>query len=120
MHSSPSGLRPSGTSRKRSRSAARVTRKLVEGGRRFNAVDAFRAQYRLRELRTQAAAIFERAPVLVVPTSPTIYTLEQIAAEPYALNATLGTYTNFVNFFDLCAIAIPSGRYRNGVPIASR
>jgi allophanate hydrolase len=22
-----------------------------------------------------------------------------------------------VNFFDLCAIAIPSGRYANGVPI---
>jgi allophanate hydrolase len=62
-------------------------------------------------------SIFERAPVLVVPTSPTIYTLEQIAAEPFKLNATLGTYTNFVNFFDLCAIAIPSGHYQNGVPI---
>jgi allophanate hydrolase len=94
-----------------------VTRTLVEGGNRFNAVDAFRAQYRIRELCAQAAAIFERAPVLVVPTSPTIYTLEQIAADPFALNATLGTYTNFVNFFDLCAIAIPSGRYKNGVPI---
>ena len=32
-------------------------------------------------------------------------------------NATLGTYTNFVNFFDLCAISIPSGHYQNGVPI---
>jgi allophanate hydrolase len=94
-----------------------VTRTLVEGGNRFNAVDAFRAQYRIRELRARAATIFERAPVLVVPTTPTIYTLDQIAAEPYALNATLGTYTNFVNFFDLCAIAIPSGRYQNGVPI---
>ena len=94
-----------------------VTRTIVEGGRRFTAVDAFRAQYEMRALRLQAAAIFERAPVLIVPTTPTIYTLEQIAAEPFALNATLGTYTNFVNFFDLCAIAIPSGRYANGLPI---
>ncbi len=94
-----------------------VTRTIVEGGRRFSAVDAFRAGYRIRELRAAAMTIFERAPVLVVPTSPTIYTLEQIAAEPLALNATLGTYTNFVNFFDLCAIAIPSGRYASGVPI---
>ena len=94
-----------------------VTRTIVEGGRRFSAVDAFRAQYRLRELRAQAAGIFERAPVLVVPTAPTIYTLEQIAADPYALNATLGTYANFVNFFDLCAIAIPSSRYQSGIPI---
>jgi allophanate hydrolase len=29
----------------------------------------------------------------------------------------LGTYTNFVNFFDWCALAIPSDRYANGVPI---
>jgi allophanate hydrolase len=94
-----------------------VTRTIVEGGRAFSAVDAYRAQYRLRELKAQAAPIFDAAPLLVVPTSPTIYTLDQIAAEPFALNATLGTYTNFVNFFDLCALAIPSGRYANGIPI---
>ena len=94
-----------------------VTRTIVESGRRFSAADAFRAQYRIRELRVQAAAIFAQAPVLVVPTTPTIYTLEEIAAEPLARNATLGTYTNFVNLLDLCAIAIPSGHYPNGVPI---
>ncbi len=94
-----------------------VTRTIVEGGRRFDAVDAFRAQYRLRELRAQATAIFAEAPVLLVPTTPTIYTIEQIAADPFALNATLGTYTNFVNFFDWCALAVPSARYANGIPI---
>ena len=52
-----------------------------------------------------------------MPTTPTIYTIDQVTAEPYALNATLGTYTNFVNFFDLCALAVPSGRYAGGVPI---
>jgi len=94
-----------------------VTRTIVEGGRRYTAVDAFRATYRMRALRRTAEAIFTAAPVLVVPTSPTIYTLDEIAAEPFALNALLGTYTNFVNFFDWCALAIPSERYANGVPI---
>jgi allophanate hydrolase len=94
-----------------------VTRTIVEGGRRFDAVDAFRAQYRLRELRAQAAVLFAETPVLVVPTAPTIYTIEQIAADPFALNATLGTYTNFVNFFDWCALAVPFARYANGIPI---
>jgi allophanate hydrolase len=94
-----------------------VTRTIVEGGRRYSAVDAFRATYRMRGLKRDAEAIFRTAPVLVVPTSPTIYTLEQIAADPFALNATLGTYTNFVNFFDWCALAIPSERYAGGVPI---
>jgi len=94
-----------------------VTRTIIGGGSRYSAVDAFRAMYRVRELRRQAEAIFAAAPVLVVPTSPTIYTLDEIAAEPIARNAMLGTYTNFVNFFDWCALAIPSDRYASGVPI---
>ncbi len=94
-----------------------VTRTIITGGRRFSAVEAFRAQYRIRDLRRAADALFATVPVMIVPTTPTIYTLDEIAAEPYARNAALGTYTNFVNLFDLCAIAIPSDRYRNGVPI---
>jgi allophanate hydrolase len=94
-----------------------VTRTIIGGGLRYGAVDAFRAMYRVRALRRAAEAIFTAAPVLVVPTSPTIYTLDEIEAEPIARNATLGTYTNFVNFFDWCALAIPSAQYPNGVPI---
>jgi allophanate hydrolase len=94
-----------------------ITRTIIESGRRYSAVDVFDAQYRLRALRRETERIFERAPVLAVPTSPTIYTLEQIAAEPLALNTTLGTYTNFVNLLDLCALAVPSERYPGGLPI---
>ena len=77
----------------------------------------FAALYELRELRRRASAIFERRPILVVPTTPTIYRVAEIAAEPYLLNARLGTYTNFVNLLDLCALAVPAGAYANGVPI---
>jgi allophanate hydrolase len=94
-----------------------VTRAIIASGRRFNAVDTFRAMYKLRALRAAAAEIFRRAPVLVVPTSPTIYRLAEIASEPYALNARLGTYTNFVNLLDLCALAVPAGTYAGGMPI---
>jgi allophanate hydrolase len=94
-----------------------VTRSIIQSGRRFSAVDAFQANYTLRALRRRAAAIFEAAPVLVVPTSPTIYRIDEISAEPYLLNSRLGTYTNFVNLLDLCALAIPAGSYANGVPI---
>ncbi len=94
-----------------------VTRTIVAGGRRFSAIDAFRAQYRVRDLRRASDALFRTVPVMLVPTSPTIYTLAEVAADPYRTNATLGTYTNFVNLFDLCAVALPSDRYANGVPI---
>jgi allophanate hydrolase len=94
-----------------------VTRTIVGGGRRFSAVDAFRATYRIGELHALAQPMFDDASVLVVPTAPTIYTLDEIAREPIALNARLGTYTNFVNFFGWSALAIPSTRYPNGLPI---
>ena len=94
-----------------------VTRSIIASGDRYSAADAFKAAYRLRELAVRAGDVFARAPVLVVPTTPTIYRLDEIAAEPYALNARLGTYTNFVNLLDLCAIAIPAGWYRSGLPI---
>jgi allophanate hydrolase len=94
-----------------------ITRSIIAGGERYTAADAFRATYRVRALKREAEAIFTTAPVLLVPTSPTIYTLDEIAEEPLARNAVLGTYTNFVNFFDWCALAIPSDRYANGVPI---
>jgi allophanate hydrolase len=94
-----------------------VTRAIVESGGRYSAVDTFRAQYRLRALRREIAPVFERAGALVVPTIPTMYRLDEVLAEPLALNANLGTYTNFVNLLDLCAIAIPSDRYPDGRPI---
>jgi allophanate hydrolase len=94
-----------------------ITRTIIQTGRKYSAADAFAALYELRALRRRAEAIFERAPILVVPTSPTIYRVDEIAAEPYLLNSRLGTYTNFANLLDLCALAVPSDTYTNGVPI---
>jgi allophanate hydrolase len=94
-----------------------VTRTIVESGTRYSATDLFNAQYALQALARTAAAALEGIDVLVVPTTPTIYRLDEIAAEPYRLNANLGTYTNFVNLLDLCAIAIPSGWHAVGPPI---
>jgi len=95
-----------------------VTRTIIQGGRRYSAVDTFSALYKLQALRVAAGEeLFERAAVLVVPTTPTIYRVAEIAAEPYLLNARLGTYTNFVNLLDLCALAVPANAYAGGMPI---
>jgi allophanate hydrolase len=91
-----------------------VTRSIVESGWNYSAVDAFRAQYRLRALRREIAPHFERSAALLVPTIPTMYRIDEVLAEPYVLNANLGTYTNFVNLLDLCAVAFPSDRYADG------
>ena len=49
---------------------------------------------------------------MVLPTAPTIYTLAEVEQEPLETNARLGTFTNFVNLLDLCAIAIRQARRR--------
>src|SRR5262249_50847988 len=49
-------------------------------------------------------------------TVPTVYTVEQVLADPIGLNSRLGTYTNFVNLLDLCALAVPAAMRADGTP----
>lgn len=93
-----------------------VTRTIIESGNGYSAADLFRALEKIDRLRAAVRDLFTHADVLVVPTAPRPYTLAEIEAEPYKHNRNLGTYTNFVNFFDWSAIAIPNGRTRSGVP----
>ncbi len=85
-----------------------VTLEIILGGARPSAVDAFTAFYRLEQLRRVAQRQFEVIDALVLPTAPTLYTVDQVLADPVGLNSRLGTYTNFVNLLDLCGLAVPA------------
>ncbi|CAH2807101.1 MAG: Allophanate hydrolase (EC [uncultured Paraburkholderia sp.] len=91
-------------------------RSIIGAGRGYSAADYCDAQIRLRELDHLARPIWEQIDVLVVPTAPTHYTIEQMQADPVALNRNLGKYTNFVNLLDYAAIAVPSGLREDGLP----
>jgi allophanate hydrolase len=93
-----------------------VTREIIAGGARPSARDAFLAQYRLKELQRVAEAIWAQADVLLLPTTPTHFTIDQVNAEPIARNSDLGYYTNFVNLMDLAAVAVPAGFTASGLP----
>lgn len=86
-----------------------VTRQIIEGGAKPRALDAFRAQYRLKELTRRAAPIWEHIDVLLLPTAGTHYRIAEVEADPIRLNSNLGRYTNFVNLMDLAAVAVPTG-----------
>ena len=90
---------------------------MIAGAARYSAVDAFLAFYRLEELKRDARKIWDAIDFMIVPTTPTTYTIEEVNADPVNLNANLGTYTNFVNLLDLCAVAVPNGFYANGLPV---
>lgn len=86
-----------------------VTREIIGGAARWSAADAFAAFDRLAALRLQSAAVWEHIDVLVTPTSPTTATVDELEADPIAVNARFGYYTNFVNLLDLSAFAVPAG-----------
>ena len=96
-----------------------VTREVIEGGRNHSAVDCFRAQYRLAELRREAQAAFAGIDVLAAPTAPTHYRIAEVEADPFETNARLGTFTNCVNLLDLCAVAVPAGTTTEGLPFGA-
>jgi len=93
-----------------------VVRKIIEGGSKYSAADLFSGLTRLEALKKRAAAIWDRADVMVVPTSPTIYTIKEVLEEPFLNNRRLGHYTNFVNLMDLCACAVPASMRPDGLP----
>ena len=94
-----------------------IVRGIVEGAAKYTAADVFKAEYHRAELDRVIASVMAKVDALLVPTAPTVYTIAQVLAEPLALNARLGTYTNFANFADLCALAIPSGMRGDGLPV---
>jgi allophanate hydrolase len=93
-----------------------AVRSIIEGAKRFSAADAFADIYRIQALRRAAQAQLATCDVLLLPTAPTIYTVAAMEADPIALNAMLGTYTNFVNLLDLAAVALPAGFSPAGLP----
>ncbi|MEX6505172.1 allophanate hydrolase [Jiella sp. M17.18] len=93
-----------------------TVRRIIEGARGMSAVDAFRGVYRLEELRRQAEAEWAKVDALLLPTSPDIQTVEAMLADPLALNARFGRFTNFANFFGCAAIAVPAGFTDAGPP----
>lgn len=86
-----------------------TVRTIIEGGRKFSAVDVYRAEYKLRTYQRDAERLWGAVDVLLLPTTPTTYRIDDVLAEPLALNSNLGTYTNFVNLLDMSAVAVPAG-----------
>ncbi len=84
-----------------------ITLAITRQATQKSAADAFAGLYRLAALRRQTEPVWSSVDALVVPTIPRPVTLEEIAADPIGPNAALGTYTNFVNLLDLCALALP-------------
>ncbi|MHA7285901.1 allophanate hydrolase [Arthrobacter sp. MDT3-44] len=78
---------------------------------------------RLADLERAALAQLEGFDALLVPTAPLHPLLAEVAADPIGVNSRMGTYTNFCNLFDMCAVAVPVGEVEEaqfGVTVVGR
>ncbi|UKZ51047.1 hypothetical protein TrVGV298_004802 [Trichoderma virens] len=93
-----------------------VVRKIIKKVENFSATDAFEGEYKRQDLTRQIELAFAAYDGILVPTTPTFPTLEQVSLSPVEENSRLGTYTNFVNFLDWSALSVPAGFRHDGLP----
>ncbi|MBN8952674.1 MULTISPECIES: allophanate hydrolase [unclassified Rhizobium] len=86
-----------------------TVRTIIEGARGYDAVAAFEGRYKLEALRQRTRTEWQKVDFLMLPTSPTTYTVEEMRADPIVRNSHFGRYTNFANLLDCAAIAVPAG-----------
>jgi len=93
-----------------------VTRTIIESGKSKSAEDYFNAEYKLKAFKRQSDIRMQDIDFALTPTTGTIYTIDEVNADPIQLNTNLGYYTNFMNLLDFSAYAIPAGFRDNGLP----
>ena len=91
-----------------------VVEEIIRRGESYSAVETFEAFQEIEALKRRAERVMRDINALVVPTTGTTYTVEEVREEPIGLNSNLGYYTNFVNLLDLCAVSAPTGQFDAG------
>ncbi|MFC5823656.1 allophanate hydrolase [Nonomuraea insulae] len=87
---------------------------IIAAARAIPAHHLARDLHRLATLRAQAMRLLAGLDALLLPTVPRHPRITEVEADPIGVNSELGVYTNFVNLFDLCAVAVPAGQADGG------
>lgn len=93
-----------------------VTRGIIAQGKDKSATEYFEAEYQLKAYGREAQKVLDAVDFILTPTTGTIYTIDEVNANPVTLNTNLGYYTNFMNLLDFSAYALPAGLRVNGLP----
>ncbi|WP_436913786.1 allophanate hydrolase [Acinetobacter schindleri] len=93
-----------------------VIGQIIAQADRFSAVDAMQDEYERARLSRIIQNTLTDYDALMVPTAPTIYRITEVEADPLVKNSHMGAYTNFVNFANLSALALPNSIRADGLP----
>jgi allophanate hydrolase len=84
-----------------------VVRSVVRAGSDVPGAAVFEGLDRLALLRRRTEPVWETVDALLLPVAPCHPLASEVTVDPVGVNSRLGTYTNFVNLLDLCAVAVP-------------
>lgn len=93
-----------------------VVRDIIAPGGKPTAAEQFQAQYKLSDLALRCRGQLEHLDALLTPTAGSLFSIEQMLAEPVRRNSELGYYMNFVNLLDMAALSVPSAMTGKGLP----
>lgn len=93
-----------------------VIRTIIGSAENRTAMEVFKAEYQMQAYREQAKKVLREFDFLLTPTAGTIYTIDEVNADPIQLNSNLGYYTNYMNLLDCACVAVPAGYLENGLP----
>ena len=94
-----------------------VTREIFDAvaARHSTAIEAYRDLQAKALYTRQAERVFAYSSsgvdVVMVPTAPMHWTVEEVLADPIQKNSALGFFSHCANVLDLCAVAVPAGMY---------
>ena len=84
-----------------------VVASIISSGNDITAIDAYRAEYELTRRRALAVGLWTEIDVLALPTTVSVASLADVAAQPVGRNEMMGRLTTFVNLLDLMGIVVP-------------
>lgn len=84
--------------------------KIILGGKYWTALQVHEANDILIENQCEIHKLFEQVGSITLPTIPHPYTIGQVKENPIATNSKLGTFTNFANLLNMCAISFPTDK----------
>jgi allophanate hydrolase len=93
-----------------------VISRVLSAGRSTPGTQVFRDFDEARRIAAGIAPLWRSVDALLTPTVTTTFTVEEMLADPIALNSRLGQFTTFTNILDLAAIAVPCSIASNGLP----
>jgi len=87
---------------------------IIRAGRDVPAHAYVADRARLDATRARLEDLLDGLVFFVKPTTTEHPAIDDVLADPVAINARLGTYTNFVNLLDLAAVSVPAGTVPGG------